>query len=353
MRPRAVIVDTGRPSTGGIRRQASWRAILESAGAEVVSLDLMGVRGGRGMALAGAWPVLRGRAVPETLAWSHRAAASRLRELRPRCCVFLTLRAFDPALAALAPVAVLDYVDQLSANYDHRARIAGSAPRRAFYRLLSRAHARVEHLRFEVGWRTATSYVEAPGLCADWVPITALDTPRTTTAPDHDLVMVGNLSYLPNVSAVRWLDQLWPRLRAVRPTTTLLLAGRKPTDEVRTLAKRNGWTLVADFECMGAVFARGRVAVAPMQYATGNQIKVIDAASLAVPQLVTSVAIRGLHPDFPVTVADEPDGFIEAINALLDDPQRAADEASQALAFVRDWYSVDRWAKWARPLLDG
>lgn len=325
---------------------------MEKAGADVALVDLAppgGTRlraGPRSLRM-----VASGRAVPETLAWSRPGAVAQLRALHPDCCVFLTLRAFDDELARIPRVAVLDYVDALSDNYAGRSRIGGGALHRAFYRVLAASHRASEHARRDVARRTVSGFTEAALLGAEWVPTTALDVAPLQADPDHDLIMAGSLAYPPNVDAVRWLDALWPRLQARRPGTTLLLAGRSPTAEVRTLAALHGWTLVADFAAVEEVYARGRLSLAPIRYATGNQTKVIDAASLRVAQVVTPKAREGVHPEFPLTVASDDAPFVDAVVAMLDDAPRRAREADAAYRFVREWYSSDRWAEWARAVI--
>src|SRR5262249_58824549 len=67
--------------------------------------------------------------------------------------------------------------------------------------------------------------------------------PRPTRTPSGDptVLFAGNLSYLPNVDAVRFLtQQIWPHLRALDPTARLVLAGADPHPSVRRLAREAG-----------------------------------------------------------------------------------------------------------------
>jgi len=62
----------------------------------------------------------------------------------------------------------------------------------------------------------------------------------------HDLVFVGNMSYVPNIETARFLaTELLPRIQEKRPGTTLLLSGANPAPAVKALAsehvKISGW----------------------------------------------------------------------------------------------------------------
>ena len=147
------------------------------------------------------------------------------------------------------------------------------------------------------------------------------------------------------------LARLWPRVLARRPGTTLLVAGADPTPEVRRRCAENGWTLVADFADLAAVAGRARVAVAPLDYTAGIQIKVLDAADFGVPQVVTAAALRGLAPDLPMTPVDTDPEIAAELCRLLDDPDQARDAAERLRVAVLAEYGVERWTTTVRQLL--
>jgi hypothetical protein len=63
-----------------------------------------------------------------------------------------------------------------------------------------------------------------------------LPTDEAMVAPDHDLLFVGNLSYVPNIAGSTWLcRQVLPRLSGV----TTAIVGRQPPPEVRGLASES------------------------------------------------------------------------------------------------------------------
>jgi glycosyltransferase involved in cell wall biosynthesis len=351
-----AIVHLGR--AGGLgthRRVASLRALFESAGATVSEVALRADHPSRlnDLAHPGLRALLDGRAVPESVAWSHRGVLDELHRLRAEIVVCVTGRAYHPDLDCGPWHVVLDYVDRLSVSYRDRARILGRTTRSFLYRVLSRTAMRQERSIPSGVTAIAAGWSDARALGAEWVPIT-VESPSALPSiePDHDAVFFGTLSYEPNVEAVRRLVRIWPLVLTNRPGARLLVAGATPTDEVTTLARQHGWTLLADVPDVGATLRRSRLAVAPLMHASGLQIKVLEAAAFGIAQVVDPVALGGFVPGFPAAVADDDAAFARKIVELLADDGRREALASRARAVVAEEYSVAHWTSWAEKLVD-
>jgi glycosyltransferase involved in cell wall biosynthesis len=298
--------------------------------------------------------VLTGRAVPESLAWSHRSVRATLDEIRPAVVLCATARSYHPSLRDGPWTVVLDYVDRLSDSYRDRAVIRGRSARSIGFRALSALAARFENkpvppdmIGIAAGWGDAES------LGLEWVPITRrLPEPLGGDEPTHDLVFVGKLSYEPNVEAVERLARMWPAIERRRPATTVLLAGGRPLPHILELADERGWTVEADFDDLRQIMGRARVAAVPLVHASGIQTKVLDAAMYGVPQVVSPIAMRGLAPGFPAVVADADDAFVAGLVELLDDPSRRADLGARAREHFDATYTPGRWIAWAEKTLD-
>lgn len=345
-----AVVHLGRAGARGeVRRVASWRAIFEAAGASVADVAVPRGRVPSGRALG---HVLRGSTVPETLAWSWSHVGDSLRRLRPRVVIVVSSRAYRPEVASGPWRTVLDLVDRLDRSYADRAALLGPV-RGAGYRQLSWAHARAQrHAPHPSTRLVAAGWRDARDLGAEWVPIVvdpALG--EAGGAADHDLCFVGTLGYPPNVEAIRRLDRLWSSIAERRPSTTMLVAGSSPTPAVRAICARRGWRLLADFADVGAVMARGRCAVAPLGHTAGMQIKVLDAAALGLPQVVTSAALEGFAPGFPVQPVDRDADLVSEIVRVLSDERTARQQAAVARDQVTRDYGAAHWSEWARALL--
>jgi PST family polysaccharide transporter len=283
--------------------------------------------------------------VLETLAWDTRAAAAHLRQTAPDVAIFVTARAYHPRLGGIAATEVLDFVDRLSTAYADRASVVRSPLRRVGFRLLSWSQDGFEErARSCPALRIAAGHGDAAALDATWLPIPIRTTgPLTGVRPDHDLLFFGTLGYPPNIEAVLRLARLWPLLKARRPSLSLLLAGARPTEEVRGIAAAQGWELIEDFGDVVELCARARVAVFPLDHAAGIQIKVLEAAAAGLAQVVSSAALRGFRAGFPVVVAADDDAFVESVLHLMDDEALRRDRADAARRHVLQNYSFESW----------
>ncbi len=346
--PLVAIVNLGRArARGESARVASWAAILAAAGARTERIDLLTDH--RSLRFDPA--VLRGQAAPETVRWSLRSLRRTLDRITPSAVICVTTRAFHRALAAPGRTVVLDYVDQLSANYAQRAELAGGASGVGL-RFLAGAHRRVEQAVLDPAVvRTAAGWSDGRALGAIWVPNVVVDEESRSSRAidaDHDLLFVGTLTYGPNVDALAELDAVWSDILRRRPGTTLLVAGGgRPSSQVTAMVARNRWTLVVEFADLATVAARTRLSVAPLRRASGLQNKVLEAAALGRPQIASSAALAGLAPGFPVEVADTRRELIDAVVTLLDDPVRGETLGRAGRAAVDERYRPDVWAGWA------
>ena len=352
--PSVAVVDLGRPGAlGATRRVESWSRIFSAAGAcvEVIPL-LQGCRTPARRALPEiVQACVHPARVPESALWCPSRLRTVLASIEPDVVVLTTARTVAPGTVPLQARVVLDYVDHLSANYAQRARLARDPVRTVGFRLLARQMRRFEQVPWPTARQVAAGAADAAALGVEWVP-NALPPARPAEArPTHDLLFVGTLDYVPNVEALHRIAHLWPAVQRVRPKTSLLVAGTRPTRAVRALVATNRWTLWEDFPSLDDVCARVRVAVAPQRHGTGIQNKLLEAAARGLPQVVSPGVMGGVGVGFPAVVADDDCALITETVALLDDVDRRARLGASASRFVQERFGVQRWAGWARDLL--
>ena len=333
---KVALVYLDRPSArGGGVRVRSWRMTLEAAGIAVdeiaVPIKLTAMINPR--ELTKLLSIASGNTALESIVWSRQDLRSALRSSNADAAIFVTARLWDVALMTELP-SILDFVDCLSKSYrdrsDHEPRLAT----KTLYRILAwttrRLEQNISHLSIQ---RVVAGWTERQVLLASWIPITTDLTRLDSKQPDHDAIFFGSLHYPPNIGALRFLASIWPEVQRRRPGTTLLVAGATPTSEVRQLVTSAGWELIEDFADIASLCNRARIAVAPLPFASGMQIKVLEAAALGLPQVVTPVAAAGLEPGFPVCQS-ELSNFATDMIELLDDEQeqrRLADAAYEMI----------------------
>jgi hypothetical protein len=337
----AIVFLDRKKAMGNVPRVRTWESLARAAGA--TDVVLVGVPQAR-LPLPDPrtfWHLLRADAVVESSVRSTGELRRRVAAADADVVVFVTARVFDPVVAGRARHAVVDLVDELSANYRMRATRDSTLARRVAFRLLELPMHRFERKRRAMP-RTAAGHLDAERMGARWVPnLVAGDAPVRVVAEDAcDLLFVGSLGYEPNIEALRWFEPVWARLRESRPEARMLVAGANPAPAMLAwLQAVPGWEVVANFGSLDEVVTRGRVAVVPIQSATGFPNKVLEAAERGVPQVVSRRVTAGLGPDYPGSVADSEQDWLDTVARLLDDPARADEEADRVRRHVLDRYA--------------
>jgi glycosyltransferase involved in cell wall biosynthesis len=348
-----ALVHLGRPQARGeVRRVAGWQTLLRAAGADVVELAILPRFDRRIPTVEDLRHVGAGRLTPEALRWRSAPVVEELRQLRPDVLICVSQRTWHPRLRYTAPLVILDHVDQLSRSYRQRGRLT-RGPAGVGYRVLGSAMERLERSPPFVSARVAAGWSDASALRATWVPIPVAVPPAATETEeaDVDLLFFGSLSYPPNVDATRRLERMWPKVRAERPGTSLLVAGAAPSKEVVERAERLGWRLERDFDDVVRLCRRARVAVAPLTHTAGIQIKVLEAAATGLAQVVTPAALAGLAPGFPAELGTTDDELVHAMVQLLEAPRRRTELAAAARDHVSEKYSDEAWRPTVADLL--
>lgn len=155
------------------------------------------------------------------------------------------------------------------------------------------------------------------------------------------LVFCGNMSYAPNVDAARHLVlDIMPLVWARIPSATLLLAGADPKPSVRTLASKRV-TVSGCLPDIRSAYASAQVFVAPMRIGSGLQNKLLEAMSMQLPCVTTSIANTplGATPGTHLLVADSPEALSDAIIHLLESQELRHRIATEGNSFVHSRYS--------------
>lgn len=157
----------------------------------------------------------------------------------------------------------------------------------------------------------------------------------------HDLVFTGNMGYPPNINCAEYLaKEVLPIVHRSLPGVKLLIAGATPHQKVKSLSSAHvtvtGW--VDDIrEC----YAGARVFLAPMQMGTGLQNKLLEAMSMKLPCITSSLCNSALKatPGKEILIGDSPAEVADQIVLLLNDKQFSENIAAAGFEFVHRNYS--------------
>ena len=158
----------------------------------------------------------------------------------------------------------------------------------------------------------------------------------------YDIVFTGNMGYAPNVNAVEFLAyEIMPKVWEKIPNAKLYIAGAQPDLKVKKVACDNiivsGW-----IDDMRDAYAQSRIFIAPMRIGTGLQNKLLEAMSMKIPCITTSLANGSLHAinGKEILVDNSSSELAADIVYLLKRPDKAAELAEEGYNFVNrvyDW----------------
>ncbi|MGQ9524781.1 MAG: glycosyltransferase family 4 protein [Armatimonadota bacterium] len=161
------------------------------------------------------------------------------------------------------------------------------------------------------------------------------------------LVFVGSMDWMPNQDGIRWFaTRVWPRLHRRCPHATLVVVGRRPSDQVKALASKHGFLLVPDAPDVRPHVAQAEVYIVPLRVGGGTRLKILEALAMEKPVVSTSVGAEGLDVvhGTHLLIADDPNAFAEAVEQVLTDRALARNLATAGRELVADNYNWDRIA---------
>ena len=163
------------------------------------------------------------------------------------------------------------------------------------------------------------------------------------------VLFVGNLSYFPNIDAVRhFVAEVLPRLSLPTPARiTFRVVGSAPPPTITALARTDhseggsGVEVIADVADVAPHYRWADLVVVPIRAGSGTRIKLLEAFSYRVPVVSTPLGAAGLDAEHGKHLlrASSPTEFADACNQLLRDRVRSDALATQAFRLVCDRYT--------------
>ena len=157
----------------------------------------------------------------------------------------------------------------------------------------------------------------------------------------YDIVFTGNMSYAPNVNAVEYLaNDILPLVWEKLPDTKMYIAGATPDPRVKKTASDriiiSGW-----LDDIRSAYAQSRIFIAPMRIGTGLQNKLLEAMSMRLPCITTSLANGSLHAENnkEILVGNNAKELADHIVTLLTDKEKAESIAQNGYDFVHRVYN--------------
>ena len=159
-----------------------------------------------------------------------------------------------------------------------------------------------------------------------------------------EIVFTASLGYWPNDEAAqRLVKRIMPLVRQEFPDARVWIVGQSPSPELLKLSDGRLNIVTGSVPDVRPYLDIATVTCIPLLTGSGTKYKVLEAASIGVPIVCTSLALEGLSlkSDVHVLVGESDEDLARAIVKIISDPQRYEHVARQAAAHVRKHYSWD------------
>ncbi len=198
-----------------------------------------------------------------------------------------------------------------------------------------------EHDRALLQARCPTAQVQVIPNGVDVAMLRPLGRPRRP----ESLLFVGHMRVFHNIDAARFLvEEVWPRVRAALPDSTVTLVGADPGPEVQALGEQPGVTVTGFVRDLNAALNEAAVFVAPLRFSAGVQNKVLEAMAAGCPVVTTERVRAGLGAEAGrhLLTGESAAEVAEQVVALVRRPALAETLAVAARAFVLERFTWQR-----------
>ncbi len=140
---------------------------------------------------------------------------------------------------------------------------------------------------------------------------------------EEAVMFLGNYPHDPNRDAVLYFyERMWPRIREEVPGARFYVVGKDPTPDLLELARNDPSVVVTGtVEDVRPYFERSKVFVNPVRIGGGFRGKILEAMSMGLPIVTTSLGAEGVEAEDgrDMVIADDPEDFAAAVVRLLRD----------------------------------
>ena len=158
---------------------------------------------------------------------------------------------------------------------------------------------------------------------------------------------IGLLDWRPNIEGLLWfINKVWPTIIKDYPKTQFKIAGKN--GQTLKLPKTENVSVVGEVAESDAFLRSIDVMIAPLLSGSGTRVKILQALSLQVPVICTSIAKEGLGLTHgkEVIIVDTPEEWITAISKLRCDEVEVAEISKDMIThgklYLKEHHDIDK-----------
>ena len=151
---------------------------------------------------------------------------------------------------------------------------------------------------------------------------------------------IGSLDWKPNQQGLEWfMANVWPQLNS--ENLRLRVAGKNMPIEWKD-RKEKGVEFLGEVEDSKSFMRASDVLVVPLHAGSGIRIKILEAMSLGVPVLTTTIGLEGIkaRPNNEVLIANQVKDFVQEIKELQHNPEKLERVGNGGYDLVANNYST-------------
>ena len=245
----------------------------------------------------------------------------------------------------------LDYMDALSKGLERRIKIS-KFWQKPFVKMEWQRMKRFENLAFEffsnhiiISSTDRNEIAHINNKNIEIIP-NGIDTnyyQKIITDKIYDLIFIGNLSYVPNIEAAKFISKkIFPLLQQKVPNIKILISGSNPSKKVLRLSNENikvtGWV-----DDIRETYCSGKVFFAPMSLGSGLQNKLLEAMSLGIPCITSNLCNESLGATHMknIIIGNSVEQYISQILNILSKPELISEIGKNGREFVNKKFSWD------------
>lgn len=159
---------------------------------------------------------------------------------------------------------------------------------------------------------------------------------------ENTLVITGKMSYHANIRMVlHFASNIMPMIWGNIPDVKLWVVGKDPSQSIRQLAADPRITVTGTVEDIRPYIQKATLAVAPLVYGAGTQLKILEAMACATPLVVSSKSIapfENIAPGRDLVCAENDEDFAHQTIDLLHNPDRRKQIGDSGRKYIEDHY---------------
>ncbi len=161
---------------------------------------------------------------------------------------------------------------------------------------------------------------------------------------ENIILFTGYYLHKPNIdAAIYFAGEIFPKILSTIPDAKFYIVGSNPDESIRALQNQSNIFVTGWVPDLRPYLNRASVFVAPIRLGMGMRGKILEALSMGIPVVTTSLAARGLEirEGMDVFIADEPGLFAENVISVLTGDTKFRSPDNDARKIIEKYYSWD------------